>query len=67
MESSVLTIAEELAETAHWDDAPPPKFEEEELDILAFDLWQRANLLGEEADEARLCEEEAVRGHASCL
>ena len=44
MESSVLTMAEEIEEASHWDDAPPPKFEEEEIDILAFELWQRANL-----------------------
>jgi len=67
MESAVLSLAEELAEVSHWDDAPPPKFEEEEIDILAFELWQRANLQSPPADEGPLTEEEALRGHASCL
>jgi hypothetical protein len=67
MESAVMSLAEELAEVSHWDDDPPPKFEEEEIDILAFELWQRANLQGPPADEEPLTEEEALRGHASCL
>jgi hypothetical protein len=67
MQTSAISMADELSATAHWDDAPPPRFEEEELDILAFDLWQRANLPGLEGDEERLGEEEALRGHASCL
>lgn len=61
-------MAEELAEVTQWDDAPPPKFEEEELDILAFKLWKQANASEETAaDEYWLSEEEALRCHSSCL
>jgi hypothetical protein len=67
MGMAATALAEELAEVSHWDDAPPPKFEEEELDILAFELWQRANCPKEETDEYWLGEEEALRCHSSCL
>ena len=60
-------MAEELAEVTQWDDAPPPKFEEEELDKLAFKLWRLANSSEPAADEYWLSEEEALRCHSSCL
>jgi hypothetical protein len=65
MERTVM--AEELAEVTQWDDAPPPSFEEEELDILAFRLWKRANPSEAAPDEYWLSEEEALRCHNSCL
>ena len=64
---TATTLANELAEAAHWDDDPPPKFEEEELDILAFELWQRASCPESPVGEDWLGEEEALRCHASCL
>ena len=64
MATVAVSIADEMAESSQWDDTPPPKFEEQELDILAFELWQRANLAPLD-DE--LTEEEAHRGHASFL
>jgi len=67
MGTAAMPLAEELAEVSQWDDAPPPKFEDEELDILAFELWQRANCPEGETDEYWLGEEEALRCHASCL
>ena len=67
MEAAATAMAEELAEVTQWDDAPPPKFEEEELDILAFELWRRANCSETAPDEYWLSEEEALRCHSSCL
>ena len=64
---AVAAISEEAAEQSQWDDAPPPKLEEQEIDLLAFELWQRANRSDTEADEYWLSEEEALRCHASCL
>ena len=66
MATAPTSFAEELAEVTQWDDAPPPKLEEQELDILAFELWQRASRPEPPADEW-LGEEETQRCHASCL
>ena len=48
-------------------DAPPPKIEEEEMDILAFGLWHRGSVPQLAAEEEWMEEEEASRCHASCL
>ena len=45
---------------------PPPRFEEQELEILALELWQRASCPEEIADEW-MSDAEAMRSHASCL
>ena len=58
---AALLIDEVLA------DAPPPRIEEEEMDILAFELWHRASVPELAAEEERMDEEEALRCHASCL
>jgi len=58
---AALLIEEELA------DAPPPKLEEEEMDILAFELWHRGSYPELAAEEEWMGEEEASRCHASCL
>ncbi len=63
MEILTLPLAETLAEAAQPGDAPPVKLEEQEMDILAFQLWQRANYPLDEW----LREEEARRCRASCL
>jgi hypothetical protein len=34
-----ISFAEELAETAHWSEDPPVRMEEQEFDLLAFELW----------------------------
>jgi hypothetical protein len=57
MQTLEMPTSEELAEI---------RFEERELDILAFELWQLANC-PEPADEQKLAEDEALRCHASCL
>jgi hypothetical protein len=54
-------------EISQWDEAPPQPFEEEAFDILAFELWQRANHPEMTTGEDWPDEEEARRSHASCL
>ena len=66
MEILTMPMAEALAEASEWDDAPHPGIEEQEMDILAFDLWQRANRLGPPA-ASEDGEEDTRRCRASCL
>ena len=66
-ETLELPAAEELAEGTPWDDPPPPRLEEQEFDVLAFELWQKASRQGLAADEDWPDTEEAVACHASCL
>ena len=60
-------FAEALAETAHWSDDPPVRIEEQEFDLLAFELWH----LGTYPDITELeewpDEQGSVAEHASCL
>jgi len=65
MKAPVWPIAAELAEVKQWDDAPPPRLEEQELGILAFELWKRPNCPEPVAAGYWLGEEEALRCHAS--
>jgi len=62
-----ITLAEELAESAHWSEDPPVKIEEDEFDLLAFELWH----LGSCPDLVEIDEWEdeecTVARHASCL
>lgn len=62
-----VPFAEELAETAHWSDNPPVNIEEQEFDLLAFELWH----LGTYPDLTDLEEWEdtggTVASRASCL
>lgn len=57
----------EMEKLSQWDDAPPLMIEEQEMDILAFELWQRASrqdiAAGDDCSDA----EETVACHASCL
>jgi hypothetical protein len=60
------SLAEELAETAHWSDDPPISMEDQEFDILAFELWHLGSYPDvelEDWDEG----ESMVAGRASCL
>lgn len=67
METLEIPIAEESAELSQWDDAPPHALEEEEMDILAFELWQRGSRQDAAAEEDCSGAEETVAGRASCL
>lgn len=43
MEILEMPAVEELDECPKWGEAPPVKFEEQDLDIEAFELWQEAS------------------------
>lgn len=57
METPTIPMAEEVIELTRWED--------EEIDLLAFELWQRASCPEAETDQD-LAEPE-VAHHASCL
>jgi hypothetical protein len=57
MEAPAMPMTEEVAELTRWD--------EDELDLLAFELWQRASCPEAEAEQDPV-EAEAFC-HASCL
>lgn len=61
MEALVLPMAEEVIETT----TPPPKLEEDEFDVLAFELWQLGSCPEIESDQD--CVDTEVWSHASCL
>ncbi len=44
-----------------------PNLEEQDLDLLAFQLWQRASCPENPVNENWMSEEEALRSHRSCL
>jgi len=60
-------IAGELVDSSPWGDPPPPNLEEQELDVLAFELWQRGSRQDVTAEEDCSNEEEVVATHTSCL
>lgn len=66
MEIFTIPVSHEATRLPEADDAPRPGIEEQEMDILAFELWQRANSL-EIEPEPELQEEETLRCRASCL
>jgi hypothetical protein len=62
-----MPLAEEFAETAHWSDDPPVRIEDDEFDLLAFELWHLGSYLNiSEVDEWE-DEHSTVAGRASCL
>jgi hypothetical protein len=67
MAALVIPLAEELAETAHWSDDPPVRIEEQEFDLMAFELWHLGSLSDLSELEEWEDEECTVAGRASCL
>ncbi|PWU11524.1 MAG: hypothetical protein C5B51_02475 [Terriglobia bacterium] len=59
--------SEEPTEPSAWASPPPPKLENQEMDVLAFELWQRGSRQDLAAQQDRLDEDETVACHASCL
>lgn len=62
-----VLLAEQYSETAHWSDDPPVRIEEQEFDLLAFELWHIGNypdLTDIEEFEDEAC---TVASRASCL
>jgi len=66
MEIPETPRTEELAEGS-WGTPAPPKLEEEPLDILAFELWQRGCRQDAAGEEDCSNDEETVASHSSCL
>ncbi len=51
METLEIPVVEDLDERPSWSDAPPVKFEEQEMDLAAFHLWRQASCWNESAEE----------------
>ena len=62
-----LPLAEALAETAHWSDDPPARIEEQEFDLLAFELWHLGNYPDVNGLDDWAEEPCTVADRASCL
>ena len=62
-----ISLDEELAETAHWSDDPPVNIEEQEFDLLAFELWHLGSCPDLTDIEEWPDEEGTVASRASCL
>ncbi len=61
-----MPLAESLAETAHWGDDAPIRIEDQEFDLLAFELWH----LGSYYPQFEVEDEDetfTVASRASCL
>ncbi len=67
METTAMLIAEEVTETSRLGDTPPSKFEEEELDLLAFEMWMRACCPEKALDPAWSSAAKEAWSHASSL
>jgi hypothetical protein len=59
MRSAVLTNPEEVVESS-WGAAPPSNIEEDEFDVLAFELWQLGSCPEMAAEDTWLDAEENV-------
>lgn len=62
-----IDLAEELAETAHWSEDPPVTIEDQEFDLLAFELWHLGSCSDLVEPDEWEDEELTVASHASCL
>jgi hypothetical protein len=62
-----IPLAEKRAEAAHWSDDPPVPIEEQEFDLLAFELWHLGNSPDLIEVEEWTDEPCIVAGRASCL
>jgi hypothetical protein len=60
-------LATDLAETAHWSDDPPERIEEQEFDLLAFELWHLGSCPDLIEAEEWTDEDCLVGRRASCL
>jgi hypothetical protein len=67
MEIFTVPVSQETTRLPEADDTPRPGLAEQDMDILAFELWQRANCLEIEPDGDWPGEEETLRCRASCL
>jgi hypothetical protein len=51
METVEIPVTDDLEQDTAWSDRPPVKFEEQEMDIAAFELWRSASVPEGAADE----------------
>ena len=51
METVEIPVADDLEQNTGWSDRPPVKFEEQDMDIAAFELWRNASLPDGAAEE----------------
>ena len=57
--------SDQLPVPSSWE-TPPMDFAAEEIDIVAFKLWRRANCLDLTRDDCRCCKGEALQCYATC-
>jgi len=62
-----MSFAEELAETAHWSEDPPIRIEEQEFDLLAFELWHLGSCMDLNEIEEWPDEPGTVACRSSCI
>ena len=67
MATMEISLAEELAETAHWSDDPPVNIAEQEFELLAFELWHLGSFPELTDIEEWPDESGTVAGRASCM
>ena len=51
METVEIPVADDLEQNSAWSDRPPVKFEEQEMDMAAFELWRNASIPDGTAEE----------------
>ena len=61
METLELPVEEELDEVSVWPEIPPVDFAEQEMDIVAFELWREASCLDDTAGETDLATYSVLR------
>ena len=66
MNSAVMPLEAELAASSQSNDILPPKVEQEEFDVLAFELWHLGSC-SSFGIEDWLEDEDVVASRASCL
>jgi hypothetical protein len=52
METLELPRIDEIEDASKWPGGPPPKFEEQAVDLAAFELWRQASRLDGGSDES---------------
>ena len=62
-----MSFAEVLAETAHWSEDPPVRMEEQEFDLMAFELWHLGSRMDLNELEEWPDEPATVASRSSCL
>ncbi len=59
--------AETLTEFGVWGVGPPPRLEEDDVDLLAFELWHLGSYPESDHEREWLTPEEEALTHCACL